>query len=145
MTSMLEYIRKVKRALRDQHNGRVTGGDEHDPLIDIPPGTYPCEIDGKVDYVVITPDDTIDCCNWTAPSMSDQTPRAATAKEIIDEIIRIAREQAGENEDRYPGLMMQATLTAMVCVLVQIRDELHLINSLVEEEEPDVEETTDPH
>lgn len=52
---MLEYIRAIKRGLRDTHGFIPTGGTDHDPTFDkVPDGTYPMEIDGKTDHVKIT-------------------------------------------------------------------------------------------
>ncbi len=51
---MLEYIRSVKRGMRDQHGFKPTYGTDEDPNFDnIPDGKYPMTIDGKVDSVEI--------------------------------------------------------------------------------------------
>jgi hypothetical protein len=61
---MMEYINAIKRALRDQHGIKPTGGTDHEPLFDsVPDGKYPMTIDGKVDNVRIT-GGKISCCNF---------------------------------------------------------------------------------
>lgn len=61
---MMEYINAIKRALRDQHGFKPTGGTDHDPHFNnVPDGKYPMTIDGKVDNVRIT-DGKIFCCNF---------------------------------------------------------------------------------
>lgn len=63
----LEYIRGVKRGLRDQHGFEPSEGVEIDPCFaNIPDGTYPMVIDGKTDYVRIIAG-KISCCNFQAP------------------------------------------------------------------------------
>lgn len=61
---MLEYIRSVKRGMRDQHGFQSTGGTDEDPNFDnISDGKYPMTIDGKVDSVEIK-GGKIFCCNF---------------------------------------------------------------------------------
>ena len=60
---MTDYIRAVKRGLRDEHGFKPIGGTEEDPLIDPPDGEYPMTIEGKLDRVVIE-NGTINCCNF---------------------------------------------------------------------------------
>jgi hypothetical protein len=60
---MTSYISEIKRQFRDKYKFVPSGGTEQEPLFDsIPDGTYPMEIDGKMDYVVIK-GDSISCCN----------------------------------------------------------------------------------
>ena len=61
---MTDYIRAVKRGLRDQHGFRPKeGSTDSEPILDVPDGEYPMTIDGKVDKVRIT-DGKINCCNF---------------------------------------------------------------------------------
>ena len=63
---MLEYIRAVKRGLRDSYGFVPVRGDEHDPVFAdgaVPDGNYPMTIDGKRDHVRIV-NGHIDCCNF---------------------------------------------------------------------------------
>jgi hypothetical protein len=64
---MTDYIRAIKRGLRDQHGMEPSGGTEKDPLFDnVPDGTYPIVIDGETDYVRMD-DGKIYCCNFSEP------------------------------------------------------------------------------
>lgn len=68
---MTDYIREVKKAFRDQHGFVPTGGVEADPLFEkIPDGTYPCEIEGKINYVVVK-GNGIHCCNFDNPQKAE--------------------------------------------------------------------------
>lgn len=60
---MTDYIKAVKRGLRDQYGFKPIGGTEEELLIDAPDGEYPMTIGGKLDRVAII-DGTIDCCNF---------------------------------------------------------------------------------
>lgn len=61
---MTDYIRAVKRGLRDEHGFKPKDGSTQDePLLEVPDGKYPMTIDGKVDNVCIT-DGKIFCCNF---------------------------------------------------------------------------------
>lgn len=61
---MTDYIKAIKRALRDQHKIKPDGGTKDEPLFDnLPDGVYPVTIEGKLDYVEVV-DGTIDCCNF---------------------------------------------------------------------------------
>ena len=63
---MTTYIAEIHKALRDKYGFTPTSEQYGMPLFDnIPDGTYPMEIDGKVDHVAIT-DGKIDCCNFEA-------------------------------------------------------------------------------
>ncbi|MFA6338908.1 MAG: hypothetical protein WCW87_02535 [Candidatus Paceibacterota bacterium] len=58
---MTDYISEIRRQMIKKY------GFEEDPLkpgipINVPNGTYPMKIDGKMDFVKIT-DDKISCCN----------------------------------------------------------------------------------
>ena len=65
---MIAYINSIKRAFRDQHNLVPTGGNENEPLFAyIQPGIYPMMIDGRPDYVEITQEQKINCCNFNRP------------------------------------------------------------------------------
>jgi len=64
---MLEYIRTIKRRMRDQYGMKVIGGTEDDPLVEAPDGVYPMEIDGQVDKVEIK-NGRIFCCRFEASS-----------------------------------------------------------------------------
>lgn len=61
---MIDYIRAVKRGLRDEH-GFVPkeGSTENEPLLDVQDGEYPMTIEGKLDRVRIV-DGKISCCNF---------------------------------------------------------------------------------
>ena len=65
---MLEYIRAVKRGLRDQHGFKPSpGSTRHDPILaGVPDGEYPMTIDGKLDRVQIVRG-AIYCCRFDAP------------------------------------------------------------------------------
>lgn len=74
---MLEYIRAVKRALRDQHGEIPSGGTEEDPLFSgLPDGDYPMEINGKIDRVVIR-DGKVHCGN--VYEMTETIPNCQSA------------------------------------------------------------------
>lgn len=61
---MTDYIRAVKRGLRDVHSFTPTGGSSDDPVFAaIPDGEYPMTIEGKLDYVRIVKG-KISCCNF---------------------------------------------------------------------------------
>jgi hypothetical protein len=60
---MTDYIRAVKRGLRDKHGCKQIGGTKDDPLIKAPDGEYPIKIKGKLDRVVVK-DGKINCCNF---------------------------------------------------------------------------------
>lgn len=63
---MIEYINAVKRALRDQHGFKPTGGTEQEPLFadgTVPDGEYPCKINGKTDNVKLS-NGRIHCCRF---------------------------------------------------------------------------------
>ena len=66
---MLSYIREIKINLRDVYGfkpNRTVGNGE--PCFDsIPPGYYPMVIEGKKDWVEITSDGKINCCNFRKP------------------------------------------------------------------------------
>lgn len=64
---MLEYIRTIKRKMRDQYHMEVIGGTEDDPLVKAPDGVYPMEIDGRLDKVEIK-NDRIFCCRFEGES-----------------------------------------------------------------------------
>lgn len=65
---MTAYISEIKRQFRDKYNFAPSGGTEREPLFDnIPDGTYPMEIEGKVDYVRIE-GEKISCCNFEKPN-----------------------------------------------------------------------------
>lgn len=71
---MTDYINAVKRGFRDVHHFVPTGGTEEDPLFaegTVPDGTYPMEIDGKMDYVRME-DGRIYCCQFDAPAEQPQ-------------------------------------------------------------------------
>ena len=62
--NMIEYIKAVKRGLRDQCGLKPTGGTEDEPLFsNIQDGTYPMVIEGKNDNVGIH-QGFIECCNF---------------------------------------------------------------------------------
>lgn len=51
---MTDYINAVRRALRDQHGFKPSGGTPEEPIFKtIPDGTYPCRIKGKLKRVKI--------------------------------------------------------------------------------------------
>lgn len=64
---MSEYIRVIKRRLRDDYGftpSSTAVGDE--PCFDnLPDGAYPMKIDGKLDLVLVA-GGTFDCCNFIA-------------------------------------------------------------------------------
>ena len=61
---MSDYIRAVKRGLRDEHGFEpLPGSTEEEPLLKAPDGEYPMTIDGKLDNVRIE-NGTISCCNF---------------------------------------------------------------------------------
>ena len=54
---MMEYIREVKRQLRDQYKFKPTGGTKEDQTFDhIPDGVYPMLVRGRMDKVRIEGD-----------------------------------------------------------------------------------------
>lgn len=60
-----DYIKAVKRELRDKYGFEATGGTEQDPILpDVPDGEYPMTIEGKLDRVTVK-NGFIDCCNFT--------------------------------------------------------------------------------
>lgn len=62
---MLEYIAAVKRGLRDHHGfNPLPGSTENEPLLDVPDGDYPMEINGRLDHVQIR-NGKIHCCRWS--------------------------------------------------------------------------------
>lgn len=62
--SMGEYIRAVKRGLRDRYHFKPKpGSTEEEPLLDVPDGEYPMRIQGKLDEVRIV-NGRIHCCNF---------------------------------------------------------------------------------
>ena len=67
---MTDYIRAVKRELRDEHHLPVLpGGTEDDPLVDAPDGEYPMTIEGKLDRVRIQ-GGKIFCCNFDGAAVA---------------------------------------------------------------------------
>ena len=59
---MTEYINEIKRQFRDTYHFEPVGGTQGEPLFDnIPDGTYPMTIEGKVDNVKIE-GGMIHCC-----------------------------------------------------------------------------------
>jgi len=62
---MLSYIAAVKRGLRDKFKfkPKVDGPDPVFAHGQVPDGTYPMKIEGRVDKVKIV-NGTISCCNW---------------------------------------------------------------------------------
>jgi len=61
---MSDYIKAVKRGLRDQHGFTPTGGTKDEPLFaNVPDGEYPMKIDGDMDYVRCV-DGKIECCRF---------------------------------------------------------------------------------
>lgn len=73
--SMIEYIKAVKRALRDQHGFKPKkGSDDNDPSFErIPDGTYMCAIDSQIDHVEVKRG-KIDCCIFDPeyPNLGDE-------------------------------------------------------------------------
>ncbi len=54
MASMTEYVKAIKRALRDQHSFRpLAGSTDDDPKLDVPDGEYLLNIDGHDERVKI--------------------------------------------------------------------------------------------
>jgi len=61
---MADYSNAVRRALRDKHGFVPTGGTDDCPLFDeVPDGTYPVEIEGRIDDIKVV-DGHISCCNF---------------------------------------------------------------------------------
>ncbi|MEN9341833.1 MAG: hypothetical protein RIQ54_89 [Candidatus Parcubacteria bacterium] len=61
---MTDYVRAVKRGLRDKYGFKPQdGSSEDEPLLDIPDGEYPLLIDGAIDYIRVT-DGSLYCCNF---------------------------------------------------------------------------------
>jgi len=61
---MTDYIRAVKRGLRDQHKLVPSGGTFDEPIFaSVPDGDYPMKIDGKTDHVRII-NGSIECCRF---------------------------------------------------------------------------------
>jgi len=61
---MTDYIRAIKRGLRDKHGFHPTGGTKDEPIFaNVPDGEYPMKIDGKLDHVRIV-NGTIECCRF---------------------------------------------------------------------------------
>ena len=64
MFGMIGYVQKVKQGLRDKYGFKPTGGTKQDPIFDnIPDGTYPMKINGKLDNVKVV-DGKFHLCNW---------------------------------------------------------------------------------
>lgn len=65
---MTDYIRAVKRGLRDEHKFTTReGSSKDDPVFDgIPDGKYPMTIEGRLDRVRLV-DGKINCCNFDEP------------------------------------------------------------------------------
>jgi len=66
---MLDYMNKVLRGFRDQHNfepreGSASSGNAVFEPGTIPPGEYPMVIDGKIDYVKLGDDDKLYVCRF---------------------------------------------------------------------------------
>ena len=73
---MTDYIKAVKRGLRDQCGIKPTGGTNDEPLFDsIPDGDYPVTIEGRMDTIRITAG-KVSCCNFG----SNLAARAIAAK-----------------------------------------------------------------
>ena len=67
----LEYIRAVKRMLRDKfHFQSMPGSTKEEPVLYVPDGTYPMTINGRTDYVRVI-DGEIHCCNFQEPAESE--------------------------------------------------------------------------
>ena len=63
---MTEYIKAVKRGMRDQCGMKPTGGTKDEPLFDkVPDGEYPMTIEGRLDRVRCV-GGKISCCNFDA-------------------------------------------------------------------------------
>jgi hypothetical protein len=61
---MTDYVRAVKRGLRDEHHFTPgVGSTDEEPLFEIPDGEYPVTIEGKLDHVRIV-NGKISCCNF---------------------------------------------------------------------------------
>lgn len=61
---MTEYIREIKRQLRDVYKFQPSGGTERDPIFDsVSDGEYPMTIDGKLDRVRVV-NGRFECCNF---------------------------------------------------------------------------------
>lgn len=64
---MTDYIRAIKRQLRDVYHCAPTGGTADEPLFaSLPDGDYPMTIDGKLDRVRIV-NGAISCGNFEEP------------------------------------------------------------------------------
>lgn len=64
---MSDYVRAVKRKLRDQYGFKPNGGTNDDPTFDsVPDGEYPMKIDRKLDRVRIV-DGKFQLCNFEEP------------------------------------------------------------------------------
>jgi len=64
---MIDYIKKVKRQLRDKYGFKpLRGSTKQEPLLNVPDGEYPMIIDENLDYVRIV-DGKIHCCNFRKP------------------------------------------------------------------------------
>lgn len=69
---MTDYIREVKRQLRDTYGFKpLPGSTEAEPLLNVPDGEYPMTIEGKLDRVRIS-GDRISCCNFDEPPAGEK-------------------------------------------------------------------------
>lgn len=64
---MLSYIREVQRGFIDQHGFPENPDKPGCVLGEVPDGTYPMQLRGKTDYVVIK-NGFIGCCNFEVPA-----------------------------------------------------------------------------
>jgi hypothetical protein len=61
---MTDYIREIKRQLRDRYGFVPDGGTADDPTFSgVPDGEYPMEIEGRLDRVKVV-DCRFQCCNF---------------------------------------------------------------------------------
>lgn len=64
---MTDYIRAIKRQLRDRYGFVPDGGTADDPTFsDVPDGDYPMTIDGRLDRVQVV-GGKFRCCNFAEP------------------------------------------------------------------------------
>lgn len=64
---MTQYIREIKKQLRDKYGFKPSSVVEGEPCFDnIPDGEYPMKIYGQLDHVKIT-NGGISCCNFDKP------------------------------------------------------------------------------